>query len=44
MSDFTSDFWSIYIAVLTLFGIAACMVLLWAAGSTRRVLVNMAAL
>ena len=35
MSDFTSDFWSIYIAVLTLFGIAACMVLLWAAGSTR---------
>ena len=35
MSDFTSDFWSIYIAVLTLFGLAACMVLLWAAGSTR---------
>ena len=35
MSDFTSEFWSIYIAVLTLFGIFACMVLLWAAGRTR---------
>jgi cytochrome c oxidase cbb3-type subunit III len=29
MADFTSDFWSIYIAVLTFLGIAGCTVLLW---------------
>ncbi|MBC7502558.1 MAG: cytochrome-c oxidase, cbb3-type subunit III [Herminiimonas sp.] len=29
MSDFTNDFWSIYIAVLTLIGIVGCGVLLW---------------
>jgi len=29
MADFTSDFWSIYIAALTIFGIVGCAVLLW---------------
>ncbi|HEX4984630.1 MAG TPA: cytochrome-c oxidase, cbb3-type subunit III [Burkholderiales bacterium] len=36
MSDFTSDFWSYYVAVITLASIAACAVLLWSM-STRRV-------
>ncbi len=35
MSDFTSGFWSIYIASLTLFGIFACLLLLWVAGRTK---------
>jgi cytochrome c oxidase cbb3-type subunit 3 len=35
MSDFDSGFWSIYIAALALFGIFACMLLLWAAGRSR---------
>jgi cytochrome c oxidase cbb3-type subunit III len=29
MSDFTNDFWSIYVAVITLLGIVGCGVLLW---------------
>jgi cytochrome c oxidase cbb3-type subunit 3 len=29
MSDFTNDFWSIYITVLALLGIGGCAVLLW---------------
>ena len=29
MSDFTSGFWSVYIAAVTLLGIGACMLLLW---------------
>ncbi|NEX62285.1 cytochrome-c oxidase, cbb3-type subunit III [Noviherbaspirillum galbum] len=29
MADFTSEFWSIYVAVLTLLGIAGCALLLW---------------
>ena len=29
MSDFTSSFWSVYIAAVTLLGIGACMLLLW---------------
>ncbi len=35
MSDFTSGFWSIAIIAVTLGGIAACMLLLWAAGNAR---------
>lgn len=35
MSDFTSDFWSYYVTIITLVSIAACAVLLWAL-STRR--------
>jgi len=36
MADFTSEFWSIYIAILTVVSIAACAWLLWVM-STRRV-------
>jgi cytochrome c oxidase cbb3-type subunit 3 len=35
MSDFTSGFWSIYVAVLTIVSIAACGWLLWAMGRMR---------
>jgi cytochrome c oxidase cbb3-type subunit 3 len=34
MSDFTSDFWSIYIALITIVSIIACCVLLFSFGST----------
>lgn len=29
MADFTSDFWSYYVAILTILGILGCLVLLW---------------
>ena len=35
MSDFTSDFWSYYVAVLTLISILACGVLLYIMGTMR---------
>ena len=35
MSDFTSNFWSIYIAAITLLGIFGCLVLLWVSGKTK---------
>ena len=35
MSDFTSDLWSYYVAVITLVSIAACAVLLWAMTTQR---------
>ncbi len=35
MSDFTSNFWSIYVAVITLGGILGCLVLLWFSGKTE---------
>ena len=35
MSDFTSDFWSWYVAGLTLVSILACLVLLWVSGTTK---------
>jgi cytochrome c oxidase cbb3-type subunit 3 len=35
MSDFTSDFWHLYVAVLTLVSIVACLVLLWISGTTK---------
>jgi len=35
MSDFTSDFWGVYVALLTLVSIVACGVLLWAVGRKR---------
>jgi len=35
MSDFTSDFWHLYVAGLTLVSIIACLVLLWIAGTTK---------
>ena len=35
MSDFTSGFWSIYIAAVTLVSILACLLLLWFSGKAR---------
>jgi len=35
VSDFTSDFWSYYVAIITLASIAACAVLLWALSTQR---------
>lgn len=35
MSDFTSDFWHIYVAGLTFISIVACLILLWIAGTTK---------
>lgn len=35
MSDFTSNFWAIYVAGISLFSILACLVLLVAAGKAR---------
>ena len=32
MSDFTSGFWSMYVAGITLVSIFACVILLWATG------------
>lgn len=36
MSDFTSGFWSIFIAVITLGGIFACLLLLWITGKSKQ--------
>jgi len=35
MSDFTSGFWSAYVAGITIFSIVACAVLLWFSGRAR---------
>ena len=35
MSDFTSNFWPIYISAIVLLGIVGCLVLLWVSGSTK---------
>lgn len=35
MSDFTSDFWHLYVAIATLVSILACAVLLWISGTTK---------
>lgn len=35
MSDFTNNFWSIYVAALTLLGIVACLILLWKTSRAR---------
>jgi cytochrome c oxidase cbb3-type subunit 3 len=35
MSDFTSEFWHLYVAGLTLVSIIACLVLLWISGTTK---------
>ena len=35
MSDFTSEFWSWYVAGLTLVSILACLILLWISGTTK---------
>ncbi|HYD95823.1 MAG TPA: cytochrome-c oxidase, cbb3-type subunit III [Noviherbaspirillum sp.] len=38
MADFTSDFWSIYIALLTILGIVGCTILLWVQSKAKIVL------
>ena len=35
MSDFTNNFWSTYIAGITIVSIVACFILLWATGKTK---------
>jgi cytochrome c oxidase cbb3-type subunit III len=35
MSDFTSEFWNIYVAGITILSIIACVVLLWISGTTK---------
>lgn len=35
MSDFTSEFWHLYVGGLTLVSIVACLVLLWISGTTK---------
>jgi cytochrome c oxidase cbb3-type subunit 3 len=40
MSDFTSNFWSVYIAGITLVGIFACMLLLWFSGKAKAMTAN----
>ncbi|MDP2256427.1 MAG: cytochrome-c oxidase, cbb3-type subunit III [Polaromonas sp.] len=40
MSDFTSNFWSVYIAGITLVGIFACMLLLWFSGQAKAMTAN----
>jgi cytochrome c oxidase cbb3-type subunit 3 len=35
MSDFTSDFWHLFVGGLTLISIIACLILLWIAGTTK---------
>jgi len=35
MSDFTSNFWSVYVAGITLAGIFGCLLLLWFSGKTK---------
>src|SRR5690606_9742786 len=35
MSDFTSNFWSVYITVITLAGIFGCLLLLWFSGRAK---------
>ncbi|WP_297724348.1 cytochrome-c oxidase, cbb3-type subunit III [Limnohabitans sp. Rim8] len=35
MSDFTSNFWSVYVAGISLVGILACLLLLWFSGKAK---------
>jgi cytochrome c oxidase cbb3-type subunit 3 len=40
MSDFTSSFWSVYVAGISLVGIFACLVLLWFSGKAKAMTAN----
>ena len=40
MSDFNSNFWSIFIAAATIIGMVACLVLLWISGKTKAMTAN----
>lgn len=40
MSDFTSNFWSIYVAAITVVAIVACLLLLWFSGKAKAMTAN----
>ena len=40
MSDFTNNFWSVFITAVTLVGIVACLLLLWFSGKARAMTVD----
>jgi len=40
MSDFTGNFWHLYVAGITLVGILACLILLWFSGKTKAMTAN----
>jgi len=40
MSDFTSNFWSVYVAGISLVSIIACLLLLWFSGKAKAVTAN----
>lgn len=40
MSDFTSNFWPVYIASITILSMIACLVLLWFSGKTKAMTAN----
>ena len=40
MSDFTSNFWSVYVAGITIISIAACALLLWFSGKAKAMTAN----
>jgi cytochrome c oxidase cbb3-type subunit 3 len=40
MSDFTSNFWSIYVTGITIVGILACLLLLWFSGKAKAMTAN----
>ncbi len=40
MSDFTSNFWAIFVAATTLIGIIACLLLLWFSGKAKAMTAN----
>lgn len=40
MSDFTNNFWSVYVAAITVIGIVACLLLLWFSGKAKAMTAN----
>ena len=40
MSDFTSNFWSVFVAASTIIGIIACLLLLWFSGKAKAMTAN----
>ena len=40
MSDFTSNFWSVYVTGISLVGIVACLLLLWFSGKAKAMTAN----
>lgn len=40
MSDFTSNFWAVFVTAITLIGMLACLLLLWFSGKARAMTAN----